>query len=149
MNVRNLDHINLTVSNLNETIDWYGKLFGFERVEGGTREGIRWAIIRSGDALLCMYERADLGHPEEGVYSDESLSIDRSHRINHFGLRIVDRDSLEKAILKNKVSVKYGAAIRYPFSWSWYICDPTGHEIEVALWDNDEIKFDGELVNAV
>lgn len=137
MNVRNLDHINLTVTNLDETLEWYKKLFGFERVEGGIRAGTRWAIARSGDALLCMYERADLGHPEAGP--------DSNHRINHFGLRIEDRHVFETAVTDNKVHVEYGGAIRYPFSWSWYIADPTGHEIEVALWDNDEIKFEGEL----
>lgn len=138
MNVRNLDHINLTVKHLGETIEWYRRLFGFELVEGGTRAGINWAIIRSGDALLCMYERPDLAVPEE--------SPDRHHRLNHFGLRITDREPFEQAVEKLNVSVEYGGAIRYPFSWSWYITDPTGHEIEVALWDNDEIKFEGELV---
>lgn len=140
MNVRNLDHINLTVNNLSETIEWYEKLFGFEMVEGGRRAGINWAIIRSGDALLCMYERPDLADPEE--------SPDRHHRLNHFGLRITDRQVFERAVNEMGVPVAYGGAIRYPFSWSWYIADPTGHEIEVALWDNDEIQFEGELVAA-
>ncbi len=31
---------------------------------------------------------------------------------------------------------------RYPHSESWYVNDPTGWEIEVALWDNDQVRFD-------
>lgn len=137
MNVTNLDHINLTVGDLKESLEFYKNIFGFEKVEGGVRAGIPWAIARSGNALLCMYERTELAAPED--------SPQMNHRINHFGLRISDRDIFESALSKHKIEVEYGGAIRYPFSLSWYICDPTGHEIEVALWDNDEIKFESQL----
>ncbi len=30
-----LDHINLTLANLKQSIEWYGKIFGFELVESG------------------------------------------------------------------------------------------------------------------
>jgi catechol-2,3-dioxygenase len=133
MNVSNLDHLNLTVENLQESIQWYHALFGFSVVEQGNRSGTKWCIIRSGDALLCIYERPEL---EIGDYENDS-----HHRINHFGLRIQDRQAFEQAIKLNDVTVEYGGAVRYPNSWSWYIIDPSGHEIEVALWDNDRITF--------
>lgn len=132
MNVSNLDHLNLTVSNLDDTIAWYHRLFGFSVVESGTRRETRWAIIRSGDAMLCIYE-----HPEFTMPGEDSAE----HRINHFGLRIRDRKAFEKSIKELRVQVQYGGAIRYPHSWSWYLTDPSGHEIEVALWDNDEVSF--------
>ncbi len=38
-----LDHINLTVENLKESIEWYRKIFGFELVESGaTPQGNKW-----------------------------------------------------------------------------------------------------------
>lgn len=133
MNVSNLDHLNLTVSNLDESKQWYGKIFGFSEVEGGVRSGTRWSILRSGDAMLCMYE-----HPELSTPADEQC-----HRIHHFGLRIKDREDFEEKLSQFSVPVEYGGAIRYPHSWSWYISDPSGYEIEVALWDGDEISFAG------
>jgi catechol 2,3-dioxygenase-like lactoylglutathione lyase family enzyme len=33
-----LDHLNLTVRNLEESIAWYGRVFGFKKVEGGPPE---------------------------------------------------------------------------------------------------------------
>ncbi len=133
MNVSNLDHLNLTVENLDQSIEWYHALFGFSIVEQGLRGETRWAIIRSGDAMLCIYERPELDTPNQ----DSSTE----HRINHFGLRIKNKQAFEKSVTDNGVVVEYGGAIRYPHSWSWYIADPSGHEIEVALWDNDQVTF--------
>lgn len=41
MKVRHLDHINMTVDDFVETVDWYGRVFGFELVEEAVTEGIR------------------------------------------------------------------------------------------------------------
>ncbi len=30
MNLKNIDHLNLTVANFDETVAWYGRVFGFE-----------------------------------------------------------------------------------------------------------------------
>lgn len=133
MKVSNLDHLNLTVKNMDETVEWYQKLFGFEKVEGGVRSGVRWNILRSGDAMLCVYEHPELSEPDE--------SDGQSHKIYHFGLRITDRDDFEKRVKQFNVCVEYGGAVRYPHSWSWYVTDPTGYEIEVALWDDDKVRF--------
>lgn len=133
MNVSNLDHLNLTVKNLDETEKWYEEIFGFSKVEGGVRSGVKWGILRSGDAMLCVYEHPELANPDE--------ADGHNHKIYHFGLRITDRESFENRIKEHKVPVEYGGAIRYPHSWSWYITDPTGYEIEVALWDEDKVNF--------
>jgi catechol-2,3-dioxygenase len=134
MKVSHLDHLNLTVKNIDESAEWYHKLFGFSQVEGGTRGGVRWSILRSGDAMLCIYEHPELADPDEHE--------GQSHKIYHFGLRITDREKFEKLVKLHKVPLAYGGAIRYPHSWSWYVTDPTGYEIEVALWDEDRIRFD-------
>lgn len=133
MNVRNLDHLNLTVKNVDDSKKWYHDLFDFNEVESGVRSGVRWSILRSGDAMLCMYEHPELEEPDEANGS--------THKIYHFGLRITDREQFEQRIKQHKVPVEYGGAIRYPHSWSWYVSDPTGYEIEVALWDENTVKF--------
>ncbi len=134
MNVKQLDHLNMYVKSVESTIDWYQRVFGFEVVEGGIRDDIPWAIIKGGDAMLCIYERPDLAYPRKGSVA----------AVNHFGLRITNRDAWEKTIKKEDVDVEYGGAVRYPHSWSWYVKDPTGYEIEVALWDNDQVLFDSK-----
>lgn len=135
MNVKHLDHLNMTVSNLEETEDWYKRVFGFELVEFGLRGDMKWGILKSGDAMLCVYEYPNLYRPEKAA------SKNAPHTINHFGLRITDREKWQATVKREKLRVEYGGEVRYPTSTSWYVIDPTGYEIEVALWDHDEVTF--------
>lgn len=131
-----LDHLNYTVRNLEESVAWYGRVFGFEKVEGGMEKDGPWAIVRAGDAMLCLYESPKLADIRS------SPEADKLHHIYHFGLRIHDRAKWEATVKEERIRLYYGGAIRYPHSTSWYVKDPTGHMIEVALWDEDEVRFD-------
>ena len=133
MSIRHLDHLNMSVADLAASEDWYGRVFGFERVEGGTYDGRPWAILRAGEALLCLYE-----HPERRAPDPEEHG---HHGLSHFGLRITDRRAWEETVAREKVEVGYGGEHRWPHSTAWYVTDPTGYEIEVALWDGDRVRF--------
>lgn len=127
-----VDHLNMTVNSLEETERWYARVFGFAAVERGVRNGHRWAILRQSDTMLCVYEYPELKRGQgDGP----------RHRIFHFGLRVDDRSAWEATIEREKLEIDYGGAIRYPHSLSWYLSDPTGHELEVSYWDNDEVSF--------
>ncbi len=135
--VERLDHLNLTVADLDESIAWYRDVFGFGQVEEGEMEdSTRWAIVRSDDSMLCMYEHPELASPgsRDGGH----------HQVNHFGLRIRDRAAWEAVVEQLGIPVRYGGAVRWPHSTSWYVFDPTGWEIEVAQWDDDRVRFDDE-----
>lgn len=129
-----LDHINLSVKNFEETVQWYKDVFDFELVEQGTRFGRRWGILKNGDSMICFGEA-----PKKKELTDEVY--EEYHGINHFGLRITDRKAWEDTVKKYSIKTYYASPVNYPHSTSWYILDPTGHEIEVALWDNDEVRF--------
>ena len=137
MSVKHLDHLNLTVANLQETIDWYGAVFGFEVVERGARETKPWAILRSGEARLCVYEHPHREVPDRFL-QDEELR----HVIYHFGFRLTDREAWLAKVAEHGLKLEFGGENVYPHSRSWYISDPTGYGIEVAIWDEDEIRFD-------
>ncbi len=83
--------------------------------------------------MLCIYE-----HPDYGDVSKSGTG--GRHGINHFGLRISDRKAWEETVEREKITVMYDGEVHWPHSSSWYITDPTGYEIEVALWD-DGPKF--------
>ena len=74
MTIRNLDHVNMTVRDFDETVDWYRRVFGFELVEDKVTDRVRWGVIRSGDAMLCIYE-----HPHR-QYLDQLDHIVRAVR---------------------------------------------------------------------
>jgi lactoylglutathione lyase len=133
MSVKHLDHLNMSVRNLAESVDWYGRVFGFEQVEDGVYEGHPWAILRSGEALLCLYEHPERKEPDPDAHGHHGLA--------HFGLRVDDADAWQATVKREGVEVAYGGAVRWPHSTSWYVTDPTGYEIEVACWTGDRVRF--------
>ena len=136
MSVKHLDHLNLSVENLEASLDWYDRVFGFERVEGGVADGVPWAIVRAGDALLCLYE-----HPGREMLDSPALQERRIHGLSHYGLRITDPDAFRAAAEREGVEIRYGGVVTWPHSKAWYVLDPTGYEIEVAFWDGDTVEF--------
>jgi len=136
MIVKHLDHINLSVLDLDRTIEWYGRVFDFKPVEKGLQDGVRWAVIRSGEALLCLYEHPERLHLDRFQLGDQGL-----HGMAHFGLRITDEPEWLDIVEREKVPILYDGVIPWPHSLAWYVKDPTGYEIEVALWNGDQIEF--------
>ncbi|MFZ4712133.1 MAG: VOC family protein [Bacteriovoracaceae bacterium] len=132
-----IDHINMTVKNLEESVAWYEKIFQFQKVEQGVSEGQPWAIIRNENSLLCLYQEPNRVAAPEG-----DNIFDQFHRLYHFGLNVDSSLEWEKIVQLHKIKVMYGGAIRYPHSTSWYVEDPSGYEIEVSHWNNEnQITF--------
>ncbi len=127
--IANLDHLNLSVRNFDETAEWYNRVFGFNIVEKGTYRGRPWGVLKSGDAMLCIYEC-----PDRSFVSGDSLSETKQHGFNHFALKITDRDSWQKTVMQQNLTINYGGPVKWPTSVSWYVNDPTGYEIEVVSW---------------
>lgn len=134
--LRSIDHVNITVADFDETVAWYGRVFGFELVEEGDQDGTRWGVIRRGDTMLCIYEYPDCRLDDRFAMREAGL-----HGINHFGFR-VERAAWEETMVRENIEVCYGGPIEWPHSTSWYVADPTGWEIEVAAWHDDKVEFD-------
>lgn len=137
MKVKQLDHLNMSVKNLDESLDWYGRVFGFEKVEEGVRNGVRWAIAKSGEAMLCLYELPDCEYVDADALAKRGI-----HRMNHFAFRISDREAWQEVVRREGLKINYGGIVDWPHSQAWYVNDPTGYEIEVALWEGERIAFD-------
>ncbi len=142
--VKHLDHLNLTVRDLAQSEAWYGRVFGFRRVDGGVWDGVRWAILRAGDALLCMYE-----YPEHTLEPNRARREAGRHGLNHFGLRITDPAAWEATVAREGLELLYGGPVRWPHSTAWYVADPTGYELEVACWSGDVVRFERETAAAL
>ena len=135
MFVHSFDHMSLSVAHLEQSIDWYHKVFGFEVVARGARDAGPWAIIRAGEAMLCMYQ-------EPGKKKPAHISRPESrHVIYHWGIRITDRHAWLETGAENDINLEFGGENVYTHSSSWYVSDPTGYVIEVALWKDNLIRF--------
>jgi lactoylglutathione lyase len=130
-----LDHINLTVKNLQDSIEWYGKVFGFKLVESGTSPwGKKWGIVAFNDSMISMTENAGR------IAADKDLGKS-AHHIDHFGIRVSDLERWQKTIQDHQIKVNYGGEVNYPTSKSWYIFDPSGHSIEVSYSQHERLLF--------
>ena len=136
MRIKHLDHINMTVRNFRESVHWYQRVFGFALVEEGVQEGRPWGIIRSGDALLCLYEAPDR------IFANRfELAEQERHGVSHFAFRIEDEEAWLATVEAESLDILYDGAVVWPHSTSWYLKDPTGYEIEVARWKDDKISL--------
>ena len=136
MSVKQLDHLNLTVGDLDRSAEWYARVFGFEVVESGRRLGQPWGVLRAGDAMLCAYQR-----PGRRIADMGDLDATERHGVRHFALRITDREAWERTLEREGLELYWDSPVAYPHSTSWYVKDPDGYEIEVALWNEDRIAF--------
>ncbi len=125
-----LDHINMSVDDLQTSIDWYHKVFKFEVVEKGEHNGKPFAIVRNNESMLCLYQLPERQSPEKSPH----------HRVFHYGLRIENQHAWEEHVVA--LNLQPNLVWDYPHSKSWYLSDPTGHEIEVCYWKNNTIQFD-------
>jgi len=142
MQIAHIDHLNLSVADLDASVDWYGRVFGFQAVEQGEYAGSPWKILRSGEALLCLYE-----HPERRLLDSDALGGEGVHGLSHFGLRVRDPEAWEETVSREGLEVLYGGVVQWPASRSWYVLDPTGYEIEVGCWNGDRVEFGGRRAN--
>lgn len=120
-----IDHVNISIKNIDESVLWYGKVFGFRKVEQGLNmSGSKFAIIENQDTMICMSE-----YP--GWTSPDLKGNKNQHQIFHFGFRIKDETKWKELIEKLDLTFTYDE-ISYPRSKSWYVLDLNGYEIEVS-----------------
>lgn len=119
--ISRIDHINMRVKSLTQSITFYRTNFGFQMKEDQRTDEEPWVIIGlPGIAYLCMYE-----HPDKEK-TDTALTI------SHFGFAIEDFDRAVESLEAGGVTILYGGAVDWPHSRSIYIKDPSGHEIELC-----------------
>ena len=120
-----LDHVALSVRDVQHSAQWYIDILGFERQHADLWDGVP-IFVGKGDAAIALFpiranERSTTAFPG-GV------------RVLHFAFR-VDR----KNFLAAQEELK-GRGIKFEFqdheiSHSIYFHDPDGHEIELTTYD--------------
>jgi len=120
-----IDHLNVTVSDLESSIEFYHRLFGFDIAEDCRDDDRPYVIMgRAAVGFLALHAQTNGGPPEGG-------------RINHWGFVVDDFDGLPDRLRSLGVEALYtdrwpGGVIEYPRSRSLYVADPDGNEIELT-----------------
>ena len=109
-----IDHINMNVKNLKESVAFYKELFGFELKKDQPEDESQ--IIGNDSVKLCFYE--DPEHVTKGG-------------ISHFGFNIENFDEIVEKCKSLGVEMPYGL-VRWESSRSCYVRDPNGYLIELS-----------------
>jgi len=141
--IQGIDHMNLGVLDLQRSIEFYRRVFGFRLLEDGRdRTDAPWVIVGiPGQACLALHQNGKSAPSEEP-------------RINHWGFAIGDLETALATLRDNGVKILYAdrpseGVFEWPKSKSLYISDPDGHCIELAtvfgggLKDTDVGEGDG------
>ena len=109
-----IDHINMMVINLDETVAFYKALFGFEIKKEQPEE--KSLIIGNNTIKLCIYEDPE-ARPDKGL--------------QHFGFHISNYDEVMQKCLDLGLKIPYGEIV-WENSRSIYVTDPNGYDIELS-----------------
>ncbi len=107
-----INHIALEVGDLDEALEWYGRLFDFQ-LRG--RAGRRMAFIDMGDQFVAL--AAGRTQPPDGA--------------RHFGLVVDDKESVRAELQRAGVAVQAGGSLDFQ--------DPWGNHIQVV--DYRDVQF--------
>lgn len=119
-----LEHVNLTVSDLDRSIDFYARLFDFRVRWRGTTDGDKPAAHVGDDrCYLALFETE---HP--GRHHVDYASVG----FNHFGLVVDDLDEMKQRLASLGVSPT--DEHDYEPGRRVYFLDPDGIEVELVQY---------------
>lgn len=119
LNAKSIDHVNMKVKNLIQSVEFYKNLFGFKikQEENPNKLNAPSKIIGNNTIKLCMYEVPTMS-PEGGIV--------------HFGFNIENFDQVIEKCKELNVEILYDGILDWEKSKSVYIVDPNGYEIELG-----------------
>ena len=115
LKISSIDHINMSVKNLAQSVEFYKNLFGFEIKKEQPEEKSK--IIGNDNVKLCLYEDSEM--KPEGA-------------IAHFGFHVENFDEIMKICTSLGVKIYYDGHVQFEKSRSIYISDPNGYDIELS-----------------
>jgi catechol 2,3-dioxygenase-like lactoylglutathione lyase family enzyme len=119
-----LEHVNLTVSDLDRSIDFYGRLLGLEVRWRRAADGDLPAAAHVGDArhYIAMFEA-----PGESARSRVDYD---TVGLNHFGFVVDDLDAARARLEELGIEPHHDAD--YEPGRRFYLLDPDGIEVELV-----------------
>ena len=123
--LQGIDHVALSVHDVESSAAWYIEVFGFERRHEGMWNGIP-VFVGKGATSIALFPSRD--------YSVKSTSCPRGIAILHLAFR-TDRDGFRLAQRElEKRGIKFHFE-DHEVAHSIYFRDPDGHELEITTYE--------------
>jgi lactoylglutathione lyase len=119
LHATSIDHVNMKVKNLDQSVQFYKNLFGFviKQEENPNKTDVPSKIIGNDSIKLCLYQVPGMT-PEGGIA--------------HFGFHVENFEEVITRCRNLGVGILYGGEVDWEKSKSVYIVDPSGYEIELS-----------------
>ncbi len=121
-----IEHVNLTVSNLARSLDFYRRLFGWDvRWQGTTTGGTPAAHIGDERCYVALFEA-----PKRGRWGTDYQAVG----FNHFGVVVDDIDLMTQRL--DELGAEHGDEQDYEPGRRVYFTDPDGIEVELVQYES-------------
>jgi catechol 2,3-dioxygenase-like lactoylglutathione lyase family enzyme len=123
--IESLDHVALSVRDLERSARWYADILGFKRQHEGMWDGVP-IFVGNGDAAIALFPAREKG----GSTSRDRAAV----RTLHFAFR-ADRENFLRAqdeLKKRAIAFDFQ---NHEISHSIYFRDPDGHQIEITTYE--------------
>lgn len=120
-----LDHIAITVKDVQKTIEWYSKIIGLERVHSDMWNGVPVFMTAKSSGLAIF--------PAKESLTDSGPATEKFD-VKHFAFR-VDKENFERA---KKVYEENGLEFTisdHEICYSIYTKDPDGYIVELTTYE--------------
>ena len=125
MNLQAIDHVALSVRDVDVSAKWYADVLGFERQHDDVWGGYP-VFVGKNDAAIALFPIRDKSGPESSGRSPV--------RILHFAFRTGRAEFLtaQKELKERGIEFEFQ---NHEISHSIYFNDPDGHELEITTYE--------------
>jgi catechol-2,3-dioxygenase len=125
MQLEGIDHVALSVRDIERSANWYIEVLGFERLHEGMWDGVP-TFIGKGNTGIALFSAS----PD----AKSTSSTRRDIRMLHLAFRANRENFLTAQRELQKRSIKFEFQ-DHEISHSIYFCDPDGHQIEITTYE--------------
>lgn len=120
-----LDHIAISVKDVQKTIEWYSEIIGLERVHADKWDGVPAFMLANGSGLAIF--------PADESLEDSGPAKEKFD-VRHFAFR-VDRENFERAKRVYKEKNLEHNIEDHGVCYSIYTKDPDGYKVELTTYE--------------
>lgn len=125
INTEGLDHIAITVKDVQKTIEWYSEIIGLKRVHADKWDGVPTFMVSNGSGLAIF--------PANDTLRDSGPAKEKFD-VKHFAFR-VNKENFERAKKLYKEKNLEHNIEDHEICYSIYTKDPDGYIVELTTYE--------------